>query len=101
MIPVLIDAAAAVAAGAYALSSDDKSNGDWVVEKNRTTVPAEEVPAYIREKILRNRKDADVTEEIELELGSGEINFCPHCGAKVHTAGAKFCVNCGKSLVDE
>lgn len=93
MIPVLIGAAAAVAAGAYALNSDDKSNGEWYVEKKQTTVPEEEIPARILEKIRG----------VEMQPVDGEINFCPHCGAKVQTAGAKFCASCGKSLplVDE
>ena len=41
-------------------------------------------------------------DEIPPNIRKGdEMNFCPHCGAKVKTANAKFCVKCGKSLVDD
>lgn len=96
MIPVLIGAAAAVAAGAYALSSDDKSNGEWQVEKTQRKISSEELPARLLKKVQR-------MEGQEIGLINGAVNFCPHCGAKVQTAGAKFCASCGKPLplVDE
>ena len=105
MIPVLIGAAAlaAGAAGAYALSgNDNKKSGEWVETIETRTITESEIPPVIRKKIRRNRKDADITEEMELELfgDNASINFCPYCGTKVRTAGAKFCTSCGKSLVD-
>ena len=55
--------------------------GDYTYTTTKRQVSIDEIPPRIRKE--------------------DEINFCPHCGAKVQTAGAKFCVSCGKSLVDE
>lgn len=104
MIPVLIGAAA-VAAGAYALSGDDKTktkryvneNGDWVDVLNKQKISESEIPP----EILRRARRIDDETEFGLALDiDGAINFCPHCGTKVRNANAKFCVKCGKALVD-
>ena len=43
-----------------------KENGQWIEETTTRKVSEDEVPASIRNKI--NRKEADITEEIEKEL---------------------------------
>ena len=45
-------------------------NQRWLEETTRRTLPENELPPAIRNKIRRNRKqDTDITEDIELELG--------------------------------
>lgn len=44
-------------------------HGKWLEETTRRTLPESELPPAIRNKIRRNRQDADITEELELELG--------------------------------
>lgn len=44
-------------------------HGKWLEETTRRTLPESELPPTIRNKIRRNRQDADITEELELELG--------------------------------
>ena len=41
----------------------------WLEETTRRTLPESELPPAIRKKIRRNRQDADITKEMELELG--------------------------------
>ena len=43
-----------------------KENGQWIEETTTRKVSEDEVPASIRNKV--NRKEADITEEIEKEL---------------------------------
>lgn len=43
--------------------------GKWLEETTRRTLPESELPPAIRKKIRRNRQDADITDEIEMELG--------------------------------
>ena len=91
MIPLLIGAAVG-AAGAYVLSGDSKhkSHGNWSEKVTTREISVDELPSDIREKIQRHETELD-----------GAINFCPHCGAKVQTANAKFCMSCGKSLIND
>ena len=44
-------------------------NGKWLEETTRRTLPESELPPAIRNKIRRSHKDADITEELEMELG--------------------------------
>lgn len=45
-------------------------NQRWLEETTRRTLPESELPPAIRNKIRRNRRqDADITEDVELELG--------------------------------
>lgn len=45
-------------------------NQRWLEETTRRTLPENELPPAIRNKIRRNRRqDTDITEDIELELG--------------------------------
>ena len=43
--------------------------GKWLEETTGRTLPENELPPAIRKKIRRNRQDADITDEMELELG--------------------------------
>lgn len=74
-----------------------ESNDDWYVKENVKEVSIDELPSRIRERIRHLTDD-----ELGLLLDDKDaIKFCPHCGTKVQTVGAKFCVKCGKSLVDD
>lgn len=75
-----------------------EDNGKWH-DVEMVTIPEEELPPRIREKIQKGQM-VDVTDEIEMELNENEINFCPYCGAKVRNKNARFCTSCGKSLSD-
>lgn len=44
-----------------------KENGKWMEETTKREVSEDEVPPYIRAKIAR--QEADITQEMELELG--------------------------------
>ena len=45
-------------------------NQTWMEETTRRTLPENELPPAIRQKIRRGRtRDTDITEDIELELG--------------------------------
>lgn len=44
-------------------------HGKWLEETTRRTLPESELPPAIRNKIRRNRQDADITDEMEMELG--------------------------------
>lgn len=45
-------------------------NQTWMEETTRRTLPKNELPPAIRQKIRRGRtRDTDITEDIELELG--------------------------------
>ena len=41
----------------------------WLEETTRRTLPESELPPAIRKKIRRNRQDANITNEMALELG--------------------------------
>lgn len=43
--------------------------GKWLEETTRRTLPESELPTAIRKKIRRNRQDANITNEMALELG--------------------------------
>ena len=43
--------------------------GKWLEETTRRTLPENKLPPAIRKKIRRNHQDADITDEMELELG--------------------------------
>ncbi len=45
----------------------DKQNDQWMVERTVVPVSEDEVPPHIRAKIAR--QEADITQEMELELG--------------------------------
>ena len=44
-----------------------KEDGKWIQETTRVEVTEDEVPPYIRAKIAK--QEADITQEMELELG--------------------------------
>lgn len=59
MVPVAIAAGAALFAGGVAVGKalgGNTENGEMVREVTVRTVPESEVPAHIREKVLRNRR---------------------------------------------
>ena len=74
------------------------NDGKWTKTTWTETIPESEVPAHIKQKLAKKRREADITQEMELEINSGKIKFCPYCGTKVLSSDAKFCSSCGKSL---
>lgn len=46
-----------------------KEEGQWMMETTKVPVEESQVPPYIRAKIAQQEKEADVTKEMELELG--------------------------------
>ena len=46
-----------------------QKDGQWVEEKTSRTLPESELPASIKRKLAMKRREADITEEMELETG--------------------------------